>query len=311
MKKIDVILASYNGQKYIGEQIKSILNNFDKIDGYECRLLVSDDASSDGTCAIINEIQDERVCLLDGNRKGGVKLNFGFLINHTDADYIFFSDQDDVWLPNKIESFMRVFEESDSRTPLLVHSDLQVVDQNLNTTSDSMFSSQNIYTEPTLGQLLVSNSVTGCVMAINNSLLGLVKGKNLAETIMHDWYLALVAKCLGEVKFLNTATILYRQHGGNQVGSIARSGRDYFSIQKIIAFVKKSKCSINETRKQAIHLLAEYGPLLKQDERKFIEEYVRSFSRWAVLKRTKLFLSKQVEKKGTARNLIFFFLYVF
>lgn len=311
MKKIDVVLASYNGHKYINEQIDSILKNFDRIDGYECRLLVSDDASTDGTRSIINEIQDKRVYLLDGNRKGGVKLNFGFLINHTDADYVFFSDQDDVWLPNKIELFVQEFEAADSNIPLLIHSDLQVVDQNLNTISNSMFSSQNIYAEPTLGQLLVSNSVTGCVMAINNALLNLVKDKNLAKTIMHDWFLALVAKCLGEVKFLNTATILYRQHGGNQVGSIVRNKRDYFSINKIVAFIKKSKRSIFETRQQAIHFLEEYGSQLKKKDRQFIESYVCSFSRGHVFSRAKLYLSKKISKKGTGRNLIFFFLYVF
>ncbi|GAA3884336.1 glycosyltransferase family 2 protein [Gibbsiella dentisursi] len=311
MKKIDIILASYNGEQYINAQINSILQNFDNIEGYECRLIISDDASVDETCAIITKIQDKRVFLLDNSRKGGVKLNFSFLINNSNADYIFFSDQDDIWLPNKLELFIRQFEVVGETKPLLIHSDLKIVDRDLNVISDSMFSSQNIYSEPTLGQLLVSNSVTGCVMAMNKLLLSKVKNKNFSATVMHDWYIALVAKCLGEIIFLNSSTILYRQHGGNQVGSIERKLHDYFSVRKIIQFIKKSKKSIEETKIQAVHFLDEFGSQINNEERQFIEEYIKSFSTWAIISRVKLFFSARIGKKGIARNLIFFFLYVF
>lgn len=312
MKKIQVLLATYNGESFLKEQIDSVLSNFDKFASFDCCLLISDDASTDETVSIICDCQlkDERVIFLDGNRKGGVKENFNYLIQSADADYIFFCDQDDVWLDNKIDLFIKKFESYGDR-PLLIHSDLHVVDQQLKTMSQSMFDTQKIFKNPTLGQLLVSNSVTGCVMAINKALLSKVKNKNFSVVVMHDWYIALVAKCFGEIIFLDSSTILYRQHGGNQVGSIERSFRDYFSFTKIVRFVKKSKKSIEDSKEQAMHFIGEFGTELNNEDRKFIVQYVGSFSRWGGISRAKLFFTAKVAKKGGVRNLIFFFLYVF
>lgn len=310
-KKIDVILASYNGEKYIEEQIKSILNNFETVPNYNCRLIISDDASRDRTVEIIESISDDRISIVDKERKGGVRLNFNFLINYTNADYVFFSDQDDIWLPNKMNIFMRRFEENDKNEPLLLHSDLQVVDDKLNVMSVSMFASQNIYKEPSLGQLLVSNSVTGCVMAINRSLLYKVKRSKLPYSIMHDWYIALIAMCFGRIEFINQSTILYRQHGGNQVGSVNRKFKDLFSVGKIKKFIKKSKESILDTRMQALTFIDDFGIQLSESDKDFISKYIVSFNDSNFISRLKLFITGRVIKKGFFRNAIFFFFYVF
>ncbi|PLN98221.1 glycosyltransferase, partial [Klebsiella michiganensis] len=130
MIKIDVLLATYNGSKFVKEQIASVLTNFDKLSGVNCRLLVSDDGSSDNTVTIINELErdDSRITLVDKAKKGGVRQNFNYLINNCDADYIFFCDQDDLWLPNKMSIFLDRFLliEKDYTGPVLVHSDLCV-----------------------------------------------------------------------------------------------------------------------------------------------------------------------------------------
>ncbi|RYM75081.1 glycosyltransferase family 2 protein [Serratia liquefaciens] len=312
MKKIQVLLATYNGASFLKEQIDSVLSNFDKLSGFDCSILVSDDSSADETACIISDykLKDRRVIFLDGARKGGVKANFNYLIQSADADYVFFCDQDDVWLDGKIKLFISKFELYGNE-PLLIHSDLRVVDQQLKTISQSMFDSQKIFKKPTLGQLLVSNSVTGCVMAINHSLLLKVKNKRIEDSIMHDWYLALVAQCLGKLVFIDAQTILYRQHAHNQIGSVKRSRKDYFSVGGISKFIKKSRGSIMDTKKQSEVFLADFNSQLSARDKGFIIEYISSFNNNSLLNRLSLFLSLKVGKKGVIRNTIFFFLYVF
>ena len=221
-------MAAYNGEKYIAEQIESIQNQ----SIIRWQLIIRDDGSSDGTLKLISKYisNDERITLLK-DRMGnlGVIDNFGELIKFAltkDSELIFFADQDDVWFPNKLEIFMNKYEEltsyDNSTTPILVHSDLQVVDSEINMIHPSFMNcigARPVYEDP-LNRLLIQNYVTGCSMACNRALLKI--GYPFPEKIvMHDWWLSLCAASCGKIGSIMEQTIHYRQHGDNQYGAVS------------------------------------------------------------------------------------------
>ncbi len=313
MTKIDVLLATYNGEKYVKEQISSVLNNFDKLKNSECTILISDDGSTDNTVDIIKRMSEEdpRILFLDGNKKGWVKYNFNYLIQHTDADYVFFCDQDDLWLPNKMHIFMDRFniEEVNFNGPILVHSDLCVADNNLSPINVSMFDYQMINKSPNLAELLVSNSVTGCVMACNKKLIDGIKLSQISNSIMHDWYIALYASSFGVISFVDKALILYRQHGGNQVGAKSFSLKDVIKFSGIKDKLVNARRSVLNTRDQSALFISDFGDKLSMEKKIILESYINSFN-GGVLNRMNLFFYKRVRKTSFLRNLVFFLIYV-
>ena len=313
MKTIDVILAAYNGSDFIKDQILSILVNFEHVKGYTCRLLISDDQSSDDTVRIINEINitDSRVQLLDSHKKGGVKHNFYHLMNYTDADYVFFCDQDDLWLPEKMSIFIERFEkvEREFDGPLLIHSDLCVADSSLSPINVSMFEYQNINKNPSLEDILVSNSITGCVMACNKKVIDAMIKSSIVESIMHDWYIGLFAASFGRISFIDRSLILYRQHEHNQVGAKSFAIKDIFKFKDISTKINSARESVLKSRLQSALFLNDFEDELELAQKTTIKKYVDSFD-LSVAKRANMFFSGKVKKKGILRNAFFFLFYV-
>lgn len=226
---VDILLATYNGAKYLEAQLDSILaqthQNF--------RLLVSDDGSTDATPEILERCQERfggRLVMLPHPARGqGVVRNFENLmvtsLRDGLANWMAFADQDDVWLPQKIERSLREMlrmEETANGSPCLVHSDLTVVDADLKVISPSFARYQRMDPHQcTPVSLLSVNQVTGCTMVVNRTLLQLALPLP-REAIMHDWWCALLSGS-GCRMFLDTPLILYRQHGANQLGARDRS----------------------------------------------------------------------------------------
>ncbi|KMK18080.1 glycosyl transferase family 2 [Pluralibacter gergoviae] len=314
MKKVDVILAAYNGESFIKEQIYSILSNFEHLKHFDCRLLISDDQSSDSTTKVVKKISavDERVILLDSNKKGGVKYNFHYLLNNTNADYIFFSDQDDLWLPEKMKVTLdKILEvENEKDIPVLVHSDLCVVDAQLFPINISMFRYQALNSKPSFSELLISNSVTGCTMACNKILISNIKHSRIQDSIMHDWYMALYASSFGILEFVSKPTILYRQHSNNQVGAKKISLKNTLSLNKLKDNVHQARTSVIRTKKQAELFMDDFGMLLNSDNKKILDNYIQSFN-GSFIHRFLFFIKPGNKKKGMLRNFIYFFIFVF
>ena len=229
--RIAVLLATYNGSKYLAEQLDSILNQ-----SYEnFVIVVRDDGSSDDTVALLNDYavrQADKFHLLenDGTNRGA-SGSFSFLIEYVlenkqvlglaDA-YMMFCDQDDIWQPVKMERQARLMfqvEGSETDTPVLVHCDLHVVNAGLQPVADSFIRYQGLDARHNgFGQLLISNLITGCTMLINEA----VAEKAIpvpAGAIMHDWWLGLVAAAYGEIAFLPEPLVEYRQHENNALGA--------------------------------------------------------------------------------------------
>ena len=226
---VDILLATYNGARYLAPQLDSLLAQTHS----HFRLLVSDDGSRDDTLAILHRYQSAfggRMVLLPAQRSGGVLSNFGRLMQASAEDgvasHIAFCDQDDVWLPEKTARLLAAVQGMENlrgtAVPCLAHSDLTVVDRDLQVFSPSFAAYQRI-APPDIHRLtlLSVNQVTGCATLINRALLQLALPLP-PQAVMHDWWLALLAGS-GARQWVAQPLILYRQHGRNQLGARDRS----------------------------------------------------------------------------------------
>lgn len=241
-KPIAVLLATYNGSAYLAEQLNSLrLQDF-----REFEIFVHDDGSTDSTPDILREFQEcfeGRLHILDPSVKGlGAKRNFLWLMEEVDAAYYMFCDQDDIWLPAKVGKSFAKLKEMENRwphSPLLVQTDLTVVDGNQNVIAQSFW--QYSGHEPDLmkrfGFCAVSNVFTGCTMMFNRA----ARDRSLPahpEAPMHDWWVALITTKYGYADNIKEQLILYRQHGNN---TLSAGGGDHIerSMDKLIHLMDK------------------------------------------------------------------------
>ena len=223
MNTVTILLATYNSSKFLREQLDSLFQQTFS----EWTLVIRDDGSSDETIAIIKEFQQKfpNILLLeDTNKNIGASESFMRLLQKTDSSYYFFCDHDDIWLPNKVKDsldLMKKTELGNMMKPVIIHSDLEVVDKNLNIISNSFWKSSGIkpnYLE-NKNLIQVFNCVTGCTMLFNKTVKELAFPYP-ASIPMHDWWLAIVTlRNNGIIRHIDQPTILYRQHGSNEVGA--------------------------------------------------------------------------------------------
>jgi glycosyltransferase involved in cell wall biosynthesis len=204
-----VCLAAYNGEAYVADQIESILSS-PLVD----ELLVSDDGSTDRTMEVVERFSDPRVRLLRGPRAGPGR-NFEFLLTMARGQYIFLSDQDDVWKPEKVSLMLEQLQRAD-----LVVSDCVVVDQNLKVLHPSYFDLMR--SRPGLLKNIFRNSYLGCCMALRRGLLNhvLPLPRHLPY---HDWWIGMIAELFGKVTFMSVPLLEYRRHASTTSPAAGRS----------------------------------------------------------------------------------------
>lgn len=236
---ISVVLATYNSSRYLRQQLESILDQTMPPD----ELVVCDDRSTDNTLEILKEYADRIKLNLNVNPESlGPVRNFAKGISLASSDLIALSDHDDVWLPHKLETSVNKLLELEAGeqadTPVMVFTDLKLVDEGLSLIAESFraYSGAKPH-KNSLARLLLRNTVTGCTILMNRALaeLALPVGEH---ALMHDHWLALVAAAFGKMAFIEEATVLYRQHGGNVLGA-HRAGRVSLSITRKWRFIKR------------------------------------------------------------------------
>ena len=229
MDRYAVLLATYNGEKYI----KEMLDSLERQSRQDFTCYIHGDGSSDSTVDIVKKWIKGRknYKLLEFDSPKGAKNNFLAMLGEVDASYYMFADQDDVWVENKVETLidrMEVAEKDRQCTPVVVYSDMYVVDDELNVISDSFirFIGRNIYRNK-LSQLLIDNPAAGCTMIINRALRDKALQYNDADEIpMHDQWIMCVAAATGVVEPVDEPLIYYRQHTENVMGAEAESRKD-------------------------------------------------------------------------------------
>lgn len=212
-------MAAFNGEKYICEQLDSILKNLSDED----EIVISDDGSTDNTVNIIREYmnKDSRIHLISGPKQG-IIANFENAIINAKGKYIYLCDQDDIWTSDKIEKVSGCFEKH--KCTCVVH-DARVVDENMAVTIPSFFKYRN--SAPGIVHNLIKNSYIGCCMAFDRALLD--KILPIPENInMHDQWIGSISDKFGKTVFLDQVLLSYRRHGGNA------SGMKHYPLFKMI-----------------------------------------------------------------------------
>ncbi|MFN3386799.1 MAG: glycosyltransferase family 2 protein [Candidatus Thermochlorobacter sp.] len=211
--KVCVLLSTYNGETYLAEQLESIFRQ----EQVALSLYVRDDGSQDRTWQILSDYarQYRHLRLFRGENLGAAK-SFFWLLEHADAaaDYFSFSDQDDVWHPDKLARALAYLSQADDSAPLLYFSRFEIVDAQL----------RHLAYSPRARRLgfanaLVQNQATGCTMVFNRTLRSLILSALPERTIMHDWWIYLVASAFGTLLYDETPTLKYRQHTQNAIGT--------------------------------------------------------------------------------------------
>lgn len=283
MSKATILLAAYKGGEYAGAMIDSILAQ----DCDEWELVLSDDGGfTEELLAKYAERYPDRITLhRSGRRFGSAQKHFLYLMKLCrNAEYLMFCDQDDVWHPDKVrktleamrtaEQAARAESREENAPPVLVHTDLRVVDGELKTLDESfMHYSRLDGSRLALNELLIQNVVTGCTLMINRPLAALaLEGAEEEKMLMHDWWIALCAAAFGKSVFLPEATIDYRQHGGNVVGAKSPLDPSYLKRRLSGGAIRKS---LNDTSAQAEAFLTVYGDRLNAAQKETLEAYAK------------------------------------
>jgi glycosyltransferase involved in cell wall biosynthesis len=247
---VDILLSTFNGELYLSEQIESIINQ----NYHDWILYIRDDGSSDGTLNIIKKYTEKYqlkiIFIEDSLGNIGAAKSFLELISYSKADYFMFCDQDDVWLPNKIEitlNKMVSIKEKNPDKPVLIHSDMKIVDSNLKTISESFWKYKK--KNPNVKnyeRLVVDNNITGCTMMVSCDIKKYINIDKNDYIIMHDWLIGVLVSYFGIIDYVDVVTILYRQHGNNSIGA-----KSFVNRFKIFYFVKEIENSINKYIEQS------------------------------------------------------------
>lgn len=272
--KIGVVVATYNGEKYIKEQLLSIINQTVK----PSLIMISDAKSKDKTTLLCEEIlgnqQDIEFNIIKHNRKLDVTENFNFALRHCNADYIFMSDQDDRWLRDKIEVTINAMTKYNA---CLVFTNAQLVNSNLKSLSISLwekigFSPNSEYmifdsiTGELLDILLRKNIVTGMCACVSKELLAIAL--DIPITTIHDTWLAMVASCTGKVVAINKKCVLYRQHSKNQIGTKR-------SFRKAINGARAYRQNLYDRINTMQNFINRYGDFINSETNYKLRKYIK------------------------------------
>lgn len=264
---IDILLATYNGEKYIKTQLLSILSQT----FLNWRLIIHDDGSNDRTVEIIKEISkiDSRICLIeDGIELKNAALNFLHLLQFSDSEYAMFCDQDDIWFDNKIEYFYNFFttHAKDTRVPSVAYHNSYVWDP-----VNGIAGMATLTFPRDLTSLLFLNAGTqGCASLFNAAMrdyLLLWDG----ECSMHDHILNLIGCSFGKVWYMNVPLMLYRQHGNNVTGGTRVNKNDIHAIKNNLRVPVVNELHYNSVA----HFLEVYNEILSTQDKRLIEKYIR------------------------------------
>lgn len=291
---VDILLAVYNGEMYLEEQLCSIKEQTYK----NIRLLVRDDGSSDGSIRIIEKFAEVLNVKIIRDQMGslGAAGNFSALLQYSDAEYVLFCDQDDVWQPNKVELSIGAIKdaegESGGNKPLLVFTDLSVIDSSGCLIHPSLLKWLSLDpAQCTFQSLLVQNPAWGCTMCINRSLISLIK--NIPQgAYLHDRWVMLVAAAFGEIVFLPYASVRYRRHNSN-VSTVKPVNALSFKV--VLNKILYARHDLDKLSKQAACFCEHYQHLIGQEEKKSAE-FLANISKYPFFAR----------KSGIIKNRLFY-----
>ena len=279
--KIEILMATYNGEKYIREQIDSIISQTYS----NWTLLIRDDGSKDNTVKIIKEYEkkDKRIKLLEDNKGNlGFVKNFEELLKNSSEEFIMFSDQDDYWLEDKIERYineLKKISKDEMKKPLLLHSNSFVCDENLEIIKEKFINSK-VALQYQENSYFFSYMVQGSTTLINRKLIDICI-PFFKDVTVHDRYFHLLTEFLGKRVFIDKTLMKYRQHENNKIGAKGNIikkilKKRYFEENErnlILKMKKKYKAEIEKEKKELIDRYLEVTDRNKSRILRFIKSF--------------------------------------
>lgn len=223
MPMVEILLSTYNGEKYLCEQLDSLLyQTYQNI-----VITVRDDQSNDSTQLILARYKENyptKITIIPSDINLGSTMSFYTLLLNSSSPYVMFCDQDDVWYLDKVETSLDLMVKNETQDPCMVFTDLEVVDRNCKQISPSLLKRMKI--EPSLlvkdvEKMVALNPVAGCTTLLNRAAASkILKIGLFPQEVIHDHWMAIIVKMFGNVLYLDRPTLKYRQHGFNQVGDL-------------------------------------------------------------------------------------------
>lgn len=305
MAQIHIVLTTYNGEKYIREQLDSLLEN----DFKDIYIEVCDDGSSDGTVQIVKEYMERYNCIgFHQNEKNlGYTMNFMEGIRRSQSPYIMLCDQDDIWHRDKIRKTyerMKQFEkENMGHIPLMVFTDAMNFDSEDGKELGSFHKNSHLDVEKLdTAHLFMENKCIGCTVMVNEAV------RNYLEVLpkeirVHDWWLALICSHFGKISYMKETTLHYRQHSGNMIG-----GSSFFDyVKNRISNLHRQREAIRAAFAQGRAFYDIFGEALPEEKREIAFQFAR-MSRMGMWGRKKAMLRYGFCKSGFIRNVALFLL---
>ena len=326
---IDILMATYNGAEFVDKQIKSLVTQSEdgliSSSGEKIRLIIRDDGSTDNTLDIIKKRVEytktkrenpmEVKILDDAKHTGSPTECFMKLLSVATGDYVMFSDQDDMWYRRKTETTfarMKKCEEKYGKdTPILVHTDLSLMNEEGRKIADSFFDYQKLPREEgvrdSIGQLLIQNTVTGCTLMMNRAAADLLREAPASEMVlMYDHYAAILVAATGHVSFVDEPLIRYRQHSKNSVGAHQSGSVDEYKSRLIFGREKFLK-DMDLSYRQVGYILKRYEDKIRARHGQKTVDMMKEYSELIMAgKREKLefFQKYGVYKNGAIKKLV-------
>ncbi|MCC8102657.1 MAG: glycosyltransferase [Clostridiales bacterium] len=295
MKKVCVLISTYNGEKYIEEQLESINRNCSE--NVFIQVYIRDDGSTDKTVELVTKMSstteiDIKICSEEniGVQKSYLKL----LKNAPEADFYFLCDQDDMWCDNKVNEFLKI--SSSCLKPELILSGFYLTDKDLNITKESELNNF----DNDLAKIMFANSTPGCVIGFNKELLELLRISIPRDVPMHDLYILSVAHICGNIIAIPKRMVYYRQHGDNTEGVQSKK----INIRRIIQKQKRmfSGKKTSQMSMLAFHLLEQYKEYLTPEDERFLD--VVSSYPYDVRSKVKLLTTPKIYRKNIRSDLL-------
>lgn len=280
MDTVIVMMSTYNGERYLPEQINSILQQKD----VKVILLVRDDGSQDKTLDILEEYSQryDNVSYFTGNNLRSCGSFMNLVKESPDAPYYAFSDQDDVWLENKLSMALKLLKQETENIPLLYYSNLVITDENL--IQKGMYFKKKLSIENKYSSL-VEYTCTGCTMVFNKLLRDLLLVNSMPDCTMHDAWINMICSLFGKCIYDNNGYILYRQHENNVIGSSVRTDKLLTLLSRIKRLTDKK---LQPRLRNAISFYRIYGDRLSSEDLEkvcLIVDYKKSMiTKWKLLR---------------------------
>lgn len=303
-ERVHIVLATYNGERFLREQMESVLaQTYENITVEVC-----DDGSTDGTEAIVREYeaQDERVKLhLNPHNLGYVK-NFLEGVKRCTAPYVMLCDQDDIWQKDKVEKTLLAMQQAEKKRtgkPVLVFTDAVNFDSETGKELGFFHETSHLDVKKVdTAHLFMENKCIGCTMMMNRAILPYLE--ELPEEIrVHDWWLALICSHFGTIEYVPQATLRYRQHEENQIGGSSYTGY----LKKRLTHIREQRKALLQTYRQAAAFLRIFGEQMDRRQRVVAENFA-GMEQTGFFGRRYRILRYGYKKSGWFRNIGLFLL---